>query len=101
MKSDDQDRLVASDTGTGMTDDVKAHLLEPFFTTKPKDKGTGLGLASCAAIVKECGGHIDVCSEWGKGPPSNCIFRPWAQLRGKVNTQTGAIWRLRDLNRMC
>lgn len=59
--------LTVSDTGTGMTDDVKAHLFQPFFTTKAEGKGTGLGLATCANIVKLCGGHISVCSEVGRG----------------------------------
>jgi signal transduction histidine kinase len=57
--------LSVADTGTGMTDEVKARLFEPFFTTKPS--GTGLGLASCQTIVQEAGGHIDVESEVGKG----------------------------------
>ncbi len=57
--------LSVADTGTGMTDEVKARLFEAFFTTKPS--GTGLGLASCRTIVQEAGGHIDVESEVGKG----------------------------------
>ena len=59
--------LSVSDTGTGIPDDVKAHLFEAFFTTKRAGKGTGLGLATCQAIIKQYGGHIDVGSEPGKG----------------------------------
>ncbi len=57
--------LTISDTGSGMTEEVKAHLFEAFFTTKTY--GTGLGLATCRTIVQQCGGYIEVASEVGEG----------------------------------
>jgi two-component system cell cycle sensor histidine kinase/response regulator CckA len=67
--------LSVSDTGTGMTDEVKAHAFEPFFTTKTAGKGTGLGLATCDAIARQFGGSIAACSEVGIGTTMK-VFLP-------------------------
>jgi signal transduction histidine kinase len=59
--------LFIRDNGIGMSDEVQEHIFEAFYTTKAKGIGTGLGLATCNAIVNQCGGYIDVTSRPNAG----------------------------------
>jgi two-component system, cell cycle sensor histidine kinase and response regulator CckA len=59
--------LTVTDSGCGMTEEVKAHIFEPFFTTKTPDKGTGLGLATAYGVIKQSGGDIVVDSRVDQG----------------------------------
>ncbi len=60
-------KLTVADSGCGMTSEVVANIFDPYFTTKPKDKGTGLGLAVVHGIVKSCRGMVTVSSRPGEG----------------------------------
>ena len=55
-------RLLVQDTGPGIPESVLEHLFEPFVTTKPTGKGTGLGLAVCHTLVEQVGGTMEACN---------------------------------------
>jgi two-component system, cell cycle sensor histidine kinase and response regulator CckA len=70
-------RITVSDTGVGLTEDVKQHLFEAFFTTKEKGRGTGLGLATSHNIVQQSGGFI-VADNQATGGAQFVVFLPRA-----------------------
>lgn len=59
--------IAVKDTGVGMSAEVKQRILEPFFTTKDRSKGTGLGLPTAYGIVQRFGGFMTVDSLEGAG----------------------------------
>jgi two-component system sensor histidine kinase PilS (NtrC family) len=73
-RAPDATTLVVADDGPGIPADQLTRIFDPFFTTK--SKGTGLGLATCHAIVAEHGGHIDAASEPGKGTQMTVSLPP-------------------------
>jgi two-component system, cell cycle sensor histidine kinase and response regulator CckA len=74
-KSDQYVVLSITDTGEGMSEDIKSHIFEPFFTTKPEEQGTGLGLSIVYGVVAQNGGYINVDSVEGVGSRFN-IYLP-------------------------
>ncbi len=76
--------VTITDTGTGMSDEVRRRAFEPFFTTKAAGAGTGLGLSMVYGFVKQSGGNVQIYSEMGQGT-SVRIFLPRAE-----GTEAGA-----------
>jgi len=67
--------IEVSDNGSGIPKDVLARVTEPFFTTKPQGKGTGLGLAQVYGAMTQAGGELEITSKVGLGTTARLLFR--------------------------
>ena len=85
LRPGDYVMLSISDSGTGMSPEVLARALEPFYTTKP-GRGTGLGLSTIYGFAKQSGGHLTIYSEVGKGT-SVRLYLPRADGSGVAREQ--------------
>ena len=84
-------QLTVSDTGYGMTEEVKQRLFEPFYTTKRRGKGTGMGLAVVHGIVQNLRGAITVESEEGEGAVFRVLLPEYAGREEKPESEEGQI----------
>lgn len=78
-----------SDTGHGMDADTLSRAFEPYFTTKPPGKGSGLGLATVFAFATQAGGHVEAVSEVGQGA-SFSLYLPRVDAEPVSATERGA-----------
>ncbi len=84
--------ISVTDTGTGMPKDVLARAFDPFFTTKAPGRGTGLGLSMVYGFARQCGGHVLIDSEPGRGTMVRLYLPrtlPAAAAAGPLPARTG------------
>lgn len=83
--------LAVTDDGSGIEPQVLERMFEPFFSTKEVGKGSGMGLAMVHGIVHECGGHIQVESELGKGTAVRVWFPAWFPAPAEAHGNNGSV----------
>ncbi|KTF69603.1 ATP-binding protein [Sphingomonas sp. HT-1] len=81
--------LTVSDTGTGMTPDVLARAVEPFFSTKGVGKGTGMGLSMAFGVMRQSGGTLTIDSDVGRGTAITLVL-PIATVEPRRDVQDDA-----------
>ncbi|MFL6794570.1 MAG: ATP-binding protein, partial [Sphingomicrobium sp.] len=90
VRAGDYVKISVTDTGCGMTTEVRERAFEPFFTTKPVGKGTGLGLSQIFGFAHQSGGEVGIESEVGRGTTVS-IYLPRTEAAAPIRIHPAAV----------